>query len=327
MDASLSLALGMALALEGGAAAPTLSFSAVTTGAETLTLQRITPTGGTCTVTWGDGSADTVIANGNTVTTTHDYAGAGTWAVTISNPELITYLDLRDSKISVSVGSFAQINRTLDTLRLENITGTFDSSDFAGSTPSSTLYFSLSSSITGTFDSSDFAGSTPSTYLRISLPSSITGTFDSSDFAGSTPSITLYFSLPSSITGTFDSSDFAGSTPSTLSIVLPNTITSTIARADWSAGILRKVASPTIQAYLTATQVDDILLGAWDDFGNRTASAGTFNIAGTNTAPSGTFQAQCSPTTGKEAANELLNDSCDVSSNHYAAIIVTGGLP
>ena len=233
----------------GEAAAPTLSFSAVTTGAETLTLQRITPTGGTCTVTWGDGSADTVIANGNTVTTTHDYAGAGTWAVTISNPELITYLDLRDSKISVSVGSFAQINRTLDTLRLENITGTFDSSDFAGSTPS------------------------------------------------------------------------------TLSIVLPNTITSTIARADWSAGILRKVASPTIQAYLTATQVDDILLGAWDDFGNRTASAGTFNIAGTNTAPSGTFQAQCSPTTGKEAANELLNDSCDVSSNHYAAIIVTGGLP
>ncbi len=93
----------------GEAAAPTLSFSAVTTGAETLTLQRITPTGGTCTVTWGDGSADTVIADGNTGTTTHNYAGAGTWAVTISNPDLITYLDLRDAKIGCTSGTIGSL--------------------------------------------------------------------------------------------------------------------------------------------------------------------------------------------------------------------------
>jgi len=99
-----------------------LILGAVTTGAQTLTLQRITPTGGTCTVSWGDGTANSTIANGNTGTTTHNYAGAGTYVVRISNKSLITYLDLRDTKLTWNANaSPPPVNLT--TLYLNALTG------------------------------------------------------------------------------------------------------------------------------------------------------------------------------------------------------------
>jgi len=79
---------------------------------------------------------------------------------------------------------------------------------------------------------------------------------------------------------------------------------------------------------LTQTEVDAILLGLWDAFPLKTNTGGTINLNGTgNAAPSGTYAAQCPPTTGKNAAYELINDSCGVSSKHWSTINVVGGLP
>jgi len=79
---------------------------------------------------------------------------------------------------------------------------------------------------------------------------------------------------------------------------------------------------------LTQSEVDTILLGFYDAFPSKTNAGGTINLNGSgNAAPSGTYAAQCPPTTGKNAAYELINDSCSVSPNHWATINVVGGLP
>jgi len=279
---------------------PSLDFTVTTTSSpETVTLQQITPSGADVTVDWGDGNS-TVIADGNTGTTTHDYATAGTYEISISNAPIITSVDLRGTGFVIDTANFRGLPRNLDILTLYNMNvgSVFDSSDFAGSTPSTSLLLYFSQAGTYTFDSSDFAGSTPSTNLRLRFLQAGTYTFDSADFAGSTPSTYLWME--------FDDT----------------TLTTTTTQAFWGSGVVRAVASPTVKLGLTQAQVDDVLLGIYDDFANRTASNGTLDVSGNNASPSGTLQAQCPPTTGKEAAHELVNDSCAVSGNHYAAVTI-----
>lgn len=258
----------------GGGVTPMTAITAVTTGAgQTLTLQQLTPTGGDCVVNWGDGGATSTITDGNTGTTTHEYASAGTYQVTITNPHLLTVIDLRDSKI------------------------VFNSNNVGGIVPANLTTLYLSGMAAGS-------------------------TFDSSDFAGATPSETLFLRFTLAGTYAFDSADFATAQPITLIFLFHSDVATTVARADWT-GIARYVTSPTIQLGLTDAEVDLVLLGIYDDFANRAATAGTLNVAGSNAAPTGTLQAQCAPTTGKEAAYELVNDSCGVSSKHYAAVTLT----
>ena len=57
----------------------------------------------------------------------------------------------------------------------------------------------------------------------------------------------------------------------------------------------------------------------------RTGVNGTINVAGSNAAPSGTFQACAGPpvtaaTPGKEIAHELLNDTIGAFANHWATV-------
>jgi hypothetical protein len=294
-------ALGIALGVPPlGGDVPSLDFTVTTTSSpETVTLQQITPSGADVTVDWGDGNS-TVIADGNTGTTTHDYATAGTYEISISNAPIITSVDLRGTGFVIDTANFRGLPRNLDILTLYNMNvgSVFDSSDFAGSTPSTSLLLYFSQAGTYTFDSSDFAGSTPSTNLRLRFLQAGTYTFDSADFAGSTPSTYLWME--------FDDT----------------TLTTTTTQAFWGSGVVRAVASPTVKLGLTQAQVDDVLLGIYDDFANRTASNGTLDVSGNNASPSGTLQAQCPPTTGKEAAHELVNDSCAVSGNHYAAVTI-----
>ena len=320
-------ALGIALGVPPlGGDVPSLDFTVTTTSSpETVTLQQITPSGADVTVDWGDGNS-TVIADGNTGTTTHDYATAGTYEISISNAPIITSVDLRGTGFVIDTANFRGLPRNLDILTLYNMNvgSVFDSSDFAGSTPSTSLLLYFSQAGTYTFDSSDFAGSTPSTNLRLRFLQAGTYTFDSADFAGSTPSTNLLLRFLQAGTYTFDSADFAGSTPSTYLWMEfdDTTLTTTTTQAFWGSGVVRAVASPTVKLGLTQAQVDDVLLGIYDDFANRTASNGTLDVSGNNASPSGTLQAQCPPTTGKEAAHELVNDSCAVSGNHYAAVTI-----
>jgi hypothetical protein len=71
---------------------------------------------------------------------------------------------------------------------------------------------------------------------------------------------------------------------------------------------------------LSQAQVDLVLSKLYAAFPTRTAVNGTITVAGTNAAPSGILQAACPPTTGKEYAYELKNDSCAVSANHWTTV-------
>lgn len=98
-------------------------FSAVMGAGETLTLQRVTPTGANSIVVWGDGGADSTITDGYTSSITHVYTNAGTYTVQISHLELITHIDLRDPKIAWIVSNTRPIPQNLISVRLISATG------------------------------------------------------------------------------------------------------------------------------------------------------------------------------------------------------------
>jgi hypothetical protein len=156
-----------------------LQLSAVTSGAgQTVTLQRITPTGAAVTVNWGDGSTSS-IANGNTGTTTHVYASAGTYAITISNPAILTYVDLRDTKLSFN--SSTLVNCTaLAALRIE-VGGIFNSYHLVA-LPLTFLAVSLTIAGTYTFNSAHIAAMAL-TFLSVRILTAGTCTFDSAHIA------------------------------------------------------------------------------------------------------------------------------------------------
>jgi hypothetical protein len=75
---------------------------------------------------------------------------------------------------------------------------------------------------------------------------------------------------------------------------------------------------------LLQAQVDQILADFYAGFAARTATDGSINVSGNNAAPSGTLQAACPPTTGKEYAYELTNDSCNVNpTKKWATVTIT----
>jgi hypothetical protein len=284
----------LTVALTRRTSAPaTLDLTATTTGAsQTVTLQRITPTGGTCTVSWGDGGADSIIANGNTGTTTHVYAAAGSYNITISDPARITYLDLRDSKLGCAAGEIGALTK-LTYLHLYNVANvTVGAGEIGALTKLTYLY--LYSVANVTVGAGEIGALTDLTYL--SLDSVANVTVGTGEIGALTKLAYLY---------------------------LYNVAGVTTQRADFAT--LLKLISLTYQNSLSGPQVDAILAGLYDGFPTRTGTNGTVSIATTNAAPSGTYQAasECPPTDGKEIAYELLNDTCDVSAKHWAVVTIT----
>jgi hypothetical protein len=75
---------------------------------------------------------------------------------------------------------------------------------------------------------------------------------------------------------------------------------------------------------LLTAAVDQILADHYTAFASRTVTGGTLNVGGTNQAPSGVLQAQCPPTTGKERAFELANDTCGVNpTRRWTTVTIT----
>ena len=135
-------------------------------------------------------------------------------------------------------------------------------------------------------------------------------------------------------TGTYaiDSADMASWTPTfwRLSSMPAGTLTVTAAANfnNWR----RPIAFTFNDLTLNQTQVNAILWGLYGAFAGKTSTGGALNLGGTggtaNAAPSGTFQAASAcpvsvATDGKEVAYELLNDSCDVSTKHWATVTIT----
>jgi len=379
-----------------------------TTGAATLTLNLVDCVAGDgVTIFWGDGTSNSYTSANNDTAKTHAYTGAGVWSVKIANPLNISYIDIRDTKLTnFNSSQFLKCGDNLASIYLDGLgsgrvinsshlahlklnyqltllfsqtgtytinsdhfknytlsyqlvlyftqtgtytinsdhfknytlsnqlylyftqTGTYtiNSDHFKNYTLSSQLYLQFTQAGTYTINSDHFKNYTLSFQLYLYFSQSGTYVINSEHFKNYTLSYTLYLNFPQSGTYTINTSHFKNYTVNGLYYILFNTtnLTKTISRSDFT---LYRVPNVTITMGLTQSEVDAILLGFWDAFPSKTNAGGTINLNGSgNAAPSGTYAAQCPPTTGKNAAYELINDSCGVSSNHWATINVVGGL-
>ena len=263
--------------LGGSAADPSASFTAVTSGAQTLTINALTVSAAT-TVDWGDGSSDVYTGSG---ARTHNYAGAGTWQVRILEPLNVTTFNVNSTGVPIVLNS-------------ADVKGMLNVTDFRAN--------SLPAGSSGTFDSVDLSAWRPSDFRLLSMPAGFGGTFDSVDVSAWRPSIFWLYSMPSGYTFTLAAADFSAWT-STANLQMQGNA-------------------------LTQAQVDAVLLGLYTAAQSRTVTGGSINLSGSNAAPSGTYAAECPPTTGKAAAYNLLNDGCGTVNlgRVWTTITVTGGL-
>jgi hypothetical protein len=165
----------------------------------------------------------------------------------------------------------------------------------------------------GTFDSADVSAWRPTTFYLNSMPTGYAGTFDSADVSAWRPTTFYLYSMPTGYAGTFDSADVSAWRPTTFYLYsMPATfeiITTANGFASWNTPSNFQLNNNA----LTQAQVDQILADFWSAFATRTVTGGTLNVGGNNAAPSGTLQAANPPTTGKEYAYELKNDSQNIN--------------
>lgn len=279
-----------------GAVTPTVaSFVTTTVGAATLTIAALTVSAA-MVVDWGDGSTDSYTGAG---ARTHNYAGAGTWTVKFLQPLLVTVLNLSDNKITLNSAQINPISNVTDFRILTLKSGTFNSSDITAWRPLTFKMNFMPGGYLGTFNSMDITAWRPSTFYIDDMPGGYAGVFISSDLSAWNPvSFNLYNLPTATFTVTITAGGFAG----------------------WKAATIVNLSADGLsQAY-----VDQILADLYTAFATRTASGGTITLNGAgNAAPSGTFQAMCPPTTGKERAYELLNDSCAINPTKKWATVTT----
>ena len=331
-----------------------LEFSAVTTGAETLSLQRMdVKSGGEITIDWGDTNDDTYTNTG--AARTHDYAGAGTWTIKVYKPHNLIKIELTDAKIVfnssglitcssdlvyfklfktsgaagtiINSSDFTSLNLT-DSLILDlRVAGTYsiDTSDFADMDIGVALYLVLTKAGTYVINSEDLSGFTLNREFRLQVQTPGTYNIDSSHFTDYVLTYSLYLLFDQAGTYVINTAHFAGTsqliTGDYRLIFPPANTTKTVARADFA--FIRRLANVQLQMGLTSAQVDAVLLGLYDVFALKANTGGTVSVATSNEAPTGIYQAKVPPTTGLEARYELLNDSGGVSSVHWATVSVT----
>jgi len=146
------------------------------------------------------------------------------------------------------------------------------------------------------------------------MPAGYAGTFDSADVSAWTPTYFYLYQMPAGYAGTFDSADVSAWTPTTFLLQsMPVATYTIIITAGSLSGWTTTVTLQFHSNLLSQAQVDQILSDMWTAFATRTVAAGSLNVGGTNSAPSGILQAANPPTTGKEFAYELVNDSQNIN--------------
>lgn len=82
----------------------------------------------------------------------------------------------------------------------------------------------------------------------------------------------------------------------------------------WTPGAAGAAIPLNTTSFTLQIGMNNAMINAWaDEMWIRRASFlknATWNLAGNNAVASGTYQAQCPPTTAKEKFYELVNDSC-----------------
>jgi hypothetical protein len=288
-------------------------FYCTTTGAATLTIESMTVMPGkSVTVYWGDTTSNTYAAG--TAARTHNYAGAGTYTITMDSAINISKLYLSDNKITLNSADIKNADNITDFKAVTLKAGTFNSSDISTWRPTSFQFNSMPVGYLGTFNSADISAWRPTLFHMNALPAGYAGTFNSSDISTWRPTDFYIVAMPAGYLGTFNSADISAWRPNYFRIYSMPIATFTI---NITAGSLSGWITTTILQWndnsLTQTQVNQILSDCWTAFLIRTATGGTINVGGTNSAPSGLLQAANPPTTGKEFAYELVNDSQNIN--------------
>ena len=411
--------MGAPGAQDGGAPVPaTFTMVATTTAdAQTVTINRL-QAANAYEIDWGDGSAPQKVAAGYSGTLTHQYASAGTYNIVIPQAAGYTDIDIRDSKIGMTVTAANPFPSVTSFISLQNLPGLTWTVGTDTPFPSVTGYVILRNlsgltwtvgtdtpfpSVTGYVTLYNLPGLTWAVSANTPFPS-VTSSVHMYNLPGLTwtvstdtpfPSITSYvtlYNLPGltwavsantpfpSVTSSVDLRNLPGLTwvvstdtpfPSvTTSVDLRNlpgltwvvstdtpfpSVTDYVslrnlpgltwaASADtpfpsvmssvtlislpgltWGSGAainLHSVDAITYESSLSQQAVDAVLADLYSVFPART-KAGTIDLlGGGNAAPSGTLQAACPPTTGKEYAYELVNDSCGVSDFHWTSVSI-----
>ena len=125
--------------------------------------------------------------------------------------------------------------------------------------------------------------------------------------------------------GTFNSTDISAWRPTTffLSTMPTATFTTTITSGGF-AGWIGVTALDLLALGLSQGYVNQVLTDCYTAFATRTATGGAITLNGTgNAAPSGTYQSNCPPTSGKETAYDLINDPCTVNPTKKWTTITT----
>jgi hypothetical protein len=182
----------------------------------------------------------------------------------------------------------------------------------------------MPSGVSYNIDTSDMVGWTPRYWYCYSMPTGGTYNIDTSDMVGWTPTYWYCYSMPTGGTYNIDTSDMVGWTPTHWRCHSMPTGAVTISSSADLVGWVRCTNADFSNNGLLTADVDKILAGFWAGFASRTAANGTISVGGTNQAPTGTFRAANPPTTGKEFAYELLNDSQSVNpTKKWATVNIT----
>ena len=311
----------------GGGGAPVFTLTATTAGAGNVTIDRLTPSGGDCTIDWGDGSTS-VAVDGGVANHVHAYGAAGVWRITVNNPALITQLDIRDGQISnLNTAELAGSALTYFIARDLAAPCTVRSADMTLWMPTVWWLLNMPAGVYTT-NSSDMALWTPASWRLSNMPAG-TYTIDSAHMSAWGPTFWYLFSMPAG-TYTINISHMSAWTPTDwqLRSVHAASLTLTVASADLAGWTTTTLMRADDNGLLQA-DVNSILYGMYRaSIVPRTVAGGTINVGGTNAAPSGVFQAAAAcpvdaATPGKEVAHELLNDGCGVGFNVWAAVTFT----
>ena len=290
-------------ALGGGAKAvdpqdTPLVFTCTTTGAQTLTLQGLTVAAGkSVVVDWGDTNTNTYTAGAGT--RTHAYAGAGTWTVKIANRRNITLIDFEDTKItSLVINSANPLPTGLTSLTLYNLAGlTYNAN--TNPLPTGLTYLYLSSLAGLTYNANTNPLPTGLTSLTLISLAGLTYNANTNPLPTGLTSLYLY-----SLAGlTWEiKSGAAWPTGATAAVI---TGCPSVTCTAWTDNSIRSIQAEN--AYSQAN-VDAFLNAIWANKANFTYAAPTLDLlGGSNAAPSGIYQYNATPTTGKEKAYALVN--------------------
>mgnify|MGYP001332165902 CR=1 FL=1 len=335
---ALTILLSALLPLEAQILGPILhgpkpfTLTATTTApAQTVTIQRLTSSVAQ-TLYWGDGATSPMPA-GSTATLSHEYAEAGSYTIRVPDARRLTAVDLRDAKLS-GLNTAQLRSSPINNFHVTAITSsTIRSADMTAWRPTEWYLYSMPAGGTYSIASADMTAWRPTHWYLNYMPA---GTYSiaSADMAAWRPARWYLHSMP---VGTYSiaSADMAAWRPTHWYLYsMPTDGTYSIASVDMAAWtttqFLRCFAMPagTVDVTgsfstlvnlrdlqlqdngLTEAQVDAVLTGIWSGKANYTYATPALNIGGTNAAPSGAYQSQCPPTSGKEYAYDLVNGIC-----------------